>query len=286
MKDLLEDLLFSGISELFCQFAHDIKNSKTTILLTAPPDIIGVLSLAPLEASLLDANISYRRRFTKKPNEYGPSINITNSDESSGPFLDSNTNSLFLSDLIVDGLTGTFGNSKKGPLTTISQAHALAQKICPSSPRLRKLRPWILSGNWLDDSLDNTYDPVFSKLKDILKNEGSIRIVPITEVNLPYMENLTWIDKKYFKEIIANWPNLNFKEKSNSLSILAKPVLNQNLPSTARAEELIWNRILGPGWDTDIAGQIYFQIIKWNKNKEIFTSMELLDDLLKNGVLN
>ena len=80
MKDLLEDLLFSGISELFCQFAHDIKNSKTTILLTAPPDIIGVLSLAPLEASLLDANISYRRRFTKKPNEYGPSINITNSD--------------------------------------------------------------------------------------------------------------------------------------------------------------------------------------------------------------
>jgi hypothetical protein len=272
MENLLENIIFSDVSEIFIKFSQDIKESNNTILITSQPSIRGCLALAPIEAALLDSNIPYRRRFVNEPNQNHPSINVVNSNDQIGPYLNNDNNSLFLSDSIVEGLTGSDGDSKKGPLTAIAQSHALANEICPNSIRLRRLRPWIISGNWLDDSLDNTYDPVFLKLKTILKNEGSIRILPVTEVKNPNLKNFNWIDVSYLKSL--------------SSSLLAKPVLTKNLPSTARVEEIIWNCIVAPGWETDMVGQLNYQIDKWDFDDEYSLSENLMNSLLKYGIIN
>jgi len=285
MENLLEHIVFSDVSEIFIKFSHDIKESNDTILITSQPTIHGCLALAPIEAALLDSNIPYRRRFVNEPNRYYPSINVVNSKDQIGPYLNNDGKSLFLSDSIVEGLTGSDGNSKKGPLTAIAQSHALANEICPNSIRLRRLRPWILSGNWLDDSLDNTYDPVFLKLKSILKKEGSIRILPITEVKNPNLKNFSWIDISYLKSLSSSWSDMDIDMKEESLSLLAKPVLTKNLPSTARVEEIIWNCIVAPGWQTDMVGQLNFQIDKWNSDNEYSLSENLMNSLLKYGII-
>ncbi|MBT3641587.1 MAG: hypothetical protein HOJ64_00940 [Euryarchaeota archaeon] len=286
MENLLENIIFSDVSEIFIKFSQDIKESNNTILITSQPSIRGCLALAPIEAALLDSNIPYRRRFVNEPNQNHPSINVVNSNDQIGPYLNNDNNSLFLSDSIVEGLTGSDGDSKKGPLTAIAQSHALANEICPNSIRLRRLRPWIISGNWLDDSLDNTYDPVFLKLKTILKNEGSIRILPVTEVKNPNLKNFNWIDVSYLKSLSSSWFDMNIAMKEESLSLLAKPVLTKNLPSTARVEEIIWNCIVAPGWETDMVGQLNYQIDKWDFDDEYSLSENLMNSLLKYGIIN
>ncbi len=285
MRKLLDEDLFASVSEIYLEFNQKIKNNKKSILITASPDISGCLALAPIEASLLDSNIPYRRRFTREPVLYSPSISISNSKEISGPYLKSNGSSIEILDIIVDGLFGISGDSKKGPLTKISQAHALADLICPESQRVRRMRPWMISGNWLQDSLDNTYDPVFSKLKEILKEDGSIRILPITEIPDPYLDNLSWINKEYFNKIQSSWSELNIESKEQSISLLALQVLSKNQPSTARIEESIWNCIVGPGWDRDIAGQLNFIKDNWKQCNENILSNLLIDNLLKTGII-
>lgn len=285
MENLLENIIFSDVSEIFIKFSNDIKESNDTILITSQPSISGCLALAPIEAALLDSNIPYRRRFVNEPNQYYPSINVVNSNDQIGPYLNNDNNSLFLSDSIVEGLTGSDGDSKKGPLTAIAQSHALANEICPTSIRLRRLRPLIISGNWLDDSLDNTYDPVFLKLKSILKKEGSIRILPVTEVKNPNLENFNWIDMSFLKSLSSSWDDMDIAMKEESLSLLAKPVLTKNLPSTARVEEIIWNCIVAPGWETDMVGQLNYLIDTWDSDNEYSSSENLMNSLLKYGII-
>ena len=99
-------------------------------------------------------------------------------------------NGITISEYVVEGLRGSSGDSRKGPLSTVAQAHFLATEINRSSERLRRLRPRILSGNWIGDSLDRTYDPVYSFLRDYLSEQGVIRVVPVTEVKSPESDNI------------------------------------------------------------------------------------------------
>jgi len=285
MRHLLDEDLFSTITDLLSQIALDIKEFKRTVLLVAPPTVEGALALVPLEAAFLDENLPYRRRFSTTLSEYTPSINILHSDEAINSSFNSKGMKFHICDIIVEGFNNPLGDSKKGPLTSITQAHALAQAISPRGSRVRKLRPWLLSGNWIEESLDNTYDPVFSKLKDILKEEGSIKIIPIPEVNKPYLQRLKWLNNTHLNDITALWANLDIESKAELLSNLVKPILPQTLPSTARVEELIWNCIIGPGWQTDIAGQIYSISDSWDAKNPSLSANNLVDKLLKDGVI-
>ena len=285
MYDLLQDDLFSSVSDIFLEFSSHVKNSRKKIFLFAPPTLHGALALIPLEAALLDENIPYRRSFSEDNKTSSSCINILKKDILLGSNLENNSSSLTISGKIVDGLSGAHGDRKQGPLNSILQSHALAQAISPSSPRLKYLRPWALSGNWIDDSLDNTYDPVFSKIKEILVKEGTIKTVPIIEVKKPYMENYSWIDQTALTNLSISWNELDIENKSVLISNLVKPVLNKSLPSTARIEELMWNCIVGNDWHTDLAGQLSILEKSWHLKDGRLHADNLIEKLLTRGHL-
>ena len=60
--------------------------------------------------------------------------------------------------------------------------------------RVKKLLALILAGNWLNSNLDYTYDPVFTSLRDSLKENGLISIVSIVDVQEPDLIELPGID--------------------------------------------------------------------------------------------
>ncbi|MEC7364933.1 MAG: hypothetical protein VYC73_02750, partial [Candidatus Thermoplasmatota archaeon] len=178
MRDISELDVFSPIREPFRNFAREVCDRKKKILLISQPNITGALAIAPIEAALLDSGLPYRRRFTNQSPDSETFVHVA---EDSGKGRTSN-DGIVISEFVVEGLRGSSGDSRKGPLCTVAQAHFLATEINPSSERLRRLRPWILSGNWVGDSLDRAYDPVYSFLRDYLSEQGVIRVVPVTEV--------------------------------------------------------------------------------------------------------
>ena len=285
MYDLLQDDLFDSVSDIFLQFSSHIKNSRKKIFLSAPPTLQGALALTPLEAALLDENIPYRRSFSEDNKNNFPCINILKKDIFLGSNLENDNSRLTISGKIVEGLTGSHGGRKQGPLNSILQSHALAQAISSSSSRLKYLRPWALSGSWIDDSLDNTYDPIFSKVKEILVKEGTIKIVPVTEVKKPYMENYSWINETDLNQLSISWEGLDIESKSVLISNLIKPVLNKSLPSTARIEELVWNCVVGNGWQTDLAGQLSMLKKNWHLQDGKLQANDLIEKLLIKGHL-
>ena len=285
MRTLLEAEPLAPVSEILSQAADQLRSSNTTILLLAAPSLQGALAIAPLEAALVDAGVPYRRRFRLEAPSEGSWVHILGPADESGPKLSSNPLQLSLAGTVVDGLTGHQGDSRKGPLTAVAQSHALAQAICPDGARIRRLRPWVISGNWLHSALDTTYDPVFTALRDTLVQDGSIKVVPLPEVPEPNISASTWIDPAALDAVTSRWPSLDMEGRARSLSHLMRPALSRSTPSTARLEEIGWHCVLGPGWSTDLAGQITSAAGLWKENPAAVAAGRVTDSLLRRGVI-
>ena len=285
MRTLLEAEPLAPVSETLSQAADQLRSSNTTILLLAAPSLQGALAIAPLEAALVDAGIPYRRRFRLEAPSEGSWVHILGPADESGPKLSSNPLQLSLAGTVVDGLTGHQGDSRKGPLTAVAQSHALAQAICPDGARIRRLRPWVISGNWLHSALDTTYDPVFTALRDTLVQDGSIKVVPLPEVPEPNISASTWIDPAALDAVTSRWPSLDMEGRARALSHLMRPALSRSTPSTARLEEIGWHCVLGPGWSTDLAGQITSAADLWKENPAAVAAGRVVDSLLRRGVI-
>ena len=285
MRTLLEAEPLAPVSETLSQAADQLRSSNTTILLLAAPSLQGALAIAPLEAALVDAGVPYRRRFRLEAPSEGSWVHILGPADESGPKLSSNPLQLSLAGTVVDGLTGHQGDSRKGPLTAVAQSHALAQAICPDGARIRRLRPWVISGNWLHSALDTTYDPVFTALRDTLVQDGSIKVVPLPEVPEPNISASTWIDPAALDAVTSRWPSLDMEGRARALSHLMRPALSRSTPSTARLEEIGWHCVLGPGWSTDLAGQITSAAGLWKENPAAVAAGRVTDSLLRRGVI-
>ena len=285
MRTLLEAEPLAPVSETLSQAADQLRSSNTTILLLAAPSLQGALAIAPLEAALVDAGLPYRRRFRLEAPSEGSWVHILGPADESGPRLSSNPLQLSLSGTVVEGLTGHQGDSRKGPLTAVAQSHALAQAICPDGARIRRLRPWAISGNWLHSALDTTYDPVFTALRDALVQDGSIKVVPLPEVPEPNISASTWIDPTALDAVASRWPSLDKEGRARALSHLMRPALSRSTPSTARLEEIGWHCVLGPGWSTDLAGQITSAANLWKENPAAVAAGRVVDSLLRRGVI-
>ena len=285
MRTLLEAEPLAPVSETLSQAADQLRSSNTTILLLAAPSLQGALAIAPLEAALVDAGLPYRRRFRLEAPSEGSWVHILGPADESGPRLSSNPLQLSLSGTVVEGLTGHQGDSRKGPLTAVAQSHALAQAICPDGARIRRLRPWAISGNWLHSALDTTYDPVFTALRDALVQDDSIKVVPLPEVPEPNISASTWIDPTALDAVASRWPSLDKEGRARALSHLMRPALSRSTPSTARLEEIGWHCVLGPGWSTDLAGQITSAADLWKENPAAVAAGRVVDSLLRRGVI-
>lgn len=251
------------------------------ILLISEPTLKGSLSLAPIEAALLDAGLPYKRRFTHSAPDYEPYIQIIGS----GEIQKTQLSGISISTIIVDGLRGRFGDPRKGPLSTVTQAHALASELNPLSPRLRRMRPWILSGNWINEALDTTYDPVFSFLRDYLSAEGSIRVIPMTEVLILDFNNYFWLERLEIEKASKEWVVSELENREIIMRRLVSPILYSKLPSTARVEELLWHCVLGSGWESDLASQISLALSNWKSNASTVAASIVTDSLVSCGTV-
>ena len=285
MRTLLETGPMAPVSKILSRAADQLRSSNTTILLLAAPSLQGALAIAPLEAALVDAGLPYRRRFRLEAPTEGSWVHILGPADESGPRLSLAPTQLSLAGTVVDGLTGHQGDSRKGPLTAVVQSHALAQAICPDGVRIRRLRPWTISGNWLHSALDTTYDPVFTALRDALVEDGSIRVVSLPEVPEPNISGNTWIDSAALDAVSSRWSSLDMEGRARALSHLMRPALSRSTPSTARLEEMGWHCILGPGWSTDLAGQIASAAGLWKEVPAAVAAGRVADSLLRRGVI-
>ncbi|MEC9001007.1 MAG: hypothetical protein VX779_00445 [Candidatus Thermoplasmatota archaeon] len=275
----------SGVRDLLSSASDSIRSSPSPVLLLAAPSLQGALAVAPIEAALLDSGLPYRRRFRMESPTVTPCIHFLGPGDYSGPVLSNDPFSLSISGTVVDGLAGHQGDSRKGPLTAVAQAHALAEAISPQGQRTRRLRPWAVSGNWLNSALDTTYDPVFTNLRDTLVEDGSIRVVPLPEVPNPNISNNSWIDSEALEAVSSRWQSLDMEGRARALSHLLRPGLSRSTPSTARMEEIGWHCVMGPGWSTDLAGQIATAAVYWKSDTAVVAANKVADSLIREGII-
>jgi hypothetical protein len=282
VRQLIEHQSFYSIRESLERSAASFTRTRKPILILSPPTLKGALSIAPLEASLIDENIPYRRRFSTEKPQSSRFIKIVDAPEiDNGGIVDYSETTI--SPLTVEGLKGRKGDSRKGTLSTVAQAHALAQIISPSSQRLRRMRPWVLSGNWIDGALDTTYDPVYTSLRDFLSEEGSINVVPLTEVPNPEKGNYYWIEEGELARISKIWNSFDMNQKEMAMDSLAEPAIVRKTPTTARLEELIWHCIIGVDWQTDLASQIFKLSDLWGESDHRKSASDIVDLLISKG---
>ena len=284
MRKLIEHRIFSSVRDSIEKTAREIKRSLRPVLLISKPSLNGALSIAPIEAALVDSGIPYTRRFTNSDPKSTTFVSIIDDYDVNHKTI-SSPSSISISPITVEGLRGRLGDSRKGLLSTVAQAHVLADKISHNSRRLRRIRPWVLSGNWISAALDTTYDPVYSALRDFLSTEGSIRVVPVTQVESPEIRNYGWIKPGVLERESNNWDSFDIRQREKSMDSLVKSALESNNPPTARLEELLWHCILGPEWKSDLASQITRASLFWDKQTPKDASSELADILVSIGTI-
>ena len=268
--------------------ALKLRTAAASITIIAPMNEVGVLSCALLEAALLDASIPYQRRIRDEGvAAKGPSILIGGIALTAPAAIGVDPLCIHLDPLEVDALVASGGDARRGVLSAVALAAALAECIAPDGAMTRLLRPWALAGNWLSDALEHTYDPVYTVLRDHLTEAEAFRVVALPEVPDVDPVSLPGIDAVAMEAVRDRWPRLDLEGRAQALCHLLKPLLEADLPSTARFEELGWHRILAIGWEMDIASQLAGFSEAWRAaaaNRRRFAN-EAIDRLLRTGQL-
>ena len=283
MRQLLEAEQFSSVASSLNRAVSGLRTHNGPVMLLAAPSLIGALTIAPIEAAFLDLGLPYRRRFKLESPSEGSWIHVLGPAQDTGPEYFSDPPRLSLGLALVDGLVASSGDTRRGPLTTVAQAHAIAQSLAPEGVRVRRLRPWLISGNWLHSALDTTYDPVFTSLRDLLVEEGSVRIATMPEVPSIELSNTPWIEELALEAVSSKWPELDIDGRARALSHLMRPALSRSTPSTARMEELGWHRVIGPNWDSDLASEILRAARLWKQGSATAAAHSFVDLLLTTG---
>ncbi len=283
---LLDLTAFATASPTLREAALKLRTASASVTIAATLDAGGIFAAALLEAALLDAGIPFQRRLRDDPKPAsGPSIVINSQPTSQMHTIESDPLCIRLSPLEVDALIASSGEPRKGVLSTVALAAALGNSIAPSGALSRLLLPWTLSGNWLSEGMEYTYDPVYTVLRDYLSGEGHIRVVPMPEVPDVNPDSLPGIDSVALGAVRDRWGRLDLEGRAQSLSHLIKPLLDTNLPSTARLEELGWHRVMAAGWEQDLASQLSTFSKSWieNPTERRHLGSDTIDRLLRTG---
>lgn len=281
----LSDLaLFAPVREQLREAALKLRTAGDAVTLLAPLDPTGVIGLALIEGACLDAGIPYTRRFLPRPAPAArPLIRLSSDPTEAG--WDAEQLHLTLAPVQVEALVGSGGDTRLGSLHPVAQASALAQLIAADGKKTRMLRPWALAGNWLSDGMAHTYDPVYTVLRDALAAAAVIRVVPLPEVDAPFAPLLPKVEPIALEAIRDRWSHLDLEGRAQALSHLSKAQLLEDTPSTARLEELVWHRVLGLGWDVDLASQLEALHLLWRDDVDSRQRNlgDALDRLLREG---
>ena len=283
---LLDLPAFATAAPVLREAALKLRTSESSLTIAAPLNESGIFASALLEAALLDAGIPYQRRLRENVEAAnGPSIVIDSAPVSQLQSIVTEPLCIHLAPLEVEALVASGGDSRRGLLSPVALAAGLGNSIAPSGSMSRLLMPWVLAGNWLSSGLEHTYDPVYTVLRDYLSNEGYIRVVPMPEVPDVHPDSLPGIDSVALGAVRDRWGQLDLEGRAQSLSHLMKPLLDAELPSTARLEELGWHRIMAAGWERDLASQLSGFTKSWRDNTSgrRRQASDTIDSLLRTG---
>ena len=283
---LLDLAAFESTASVLREAALKLRTVESSVTISAPLDENGIIAAAILEGALLDAGIPYQRRLRDNPAvSKGPSICLNSETSSKLQPVESNPLCIHICPVEVDALFASDGSARRGVLSTVGICAALAQSISPSGAMSRMLMPWALSGNWLSDAMEHTYDPVFTVMRDYLSKEGFIRVVPMPEVPEVNPESIPGVDIVALGAVRDRWGQLDLEGRAQSLSHLLKNLLASELPSTARLEELGWHRVMAAGWEQDLASQLTSFVQSWRDDPTTRRkqSGEIIDGLLRTG---
>jgi len=299
MNDLLATAPFEDVRVHLQQICEKI-SSASMVYLVAPSDLEGVLALANLEASCIDSGIRYSRRLTKSkqhiPHGEKEELEIKNDGLTImiEPFEDTwdftelkNDDFVRIVPLSVSIRLGKNKNKRNGALDVVSQCSAIAAMIAPNGSRVRRLRPFAVGGQWLRDSLDNTFDPIHSSIRDVLRDEGSVRVVALPEVSITSDGMIPNLSKTMLRRLKKRWGSMDYDSRSQAIGELILPTLTDKSVSTPRLEELFWHRLVVGGQEMDIYSQINEARIVWPNDEDLTKSHSgaILKSLISNGKL-
>ena len=299
MNDLLESAPFDDAKE-YLESICDLINSSSMVYLNAPCDLEGVLAISHLEAACIDLDIRYSRRLVKSKQHTprGEKQEIEIKKEGLTISIEPFEETWKCSDLRIDDYIkilplsvsvrmGSKKSERMGALDVVSQCAAIAAKIAPNGARVRRLRPFSICGQWLRDSLDNTFDPIHSSIRDILRDEGSVSVVALPEVISPAQGMIPNLSETMLKRLTKRWGKMDFESRSQAISELALPSLNDKVMSTPRIEELFWHRLVIGGDQQDIYSQIHLIKSAWPNEEELIKSHSsaILRSLISQGKL-
>ena len=268
MNDLLATAPFEDVKEHLQQICEKI-SSANMVHLVAPADLEGVLALSNLEASCIDSGIKYSRRLTKSKQHIPHGEKDEHEIKNDGitlviePFEETWESSELKNDqlirivpLSVSIRLGKKKSKRTGALDVVSQCSAIAALIAPNGSRVRRLRPFAISGQWLRDSLDNTFDPIHSSIRDVLRDEGSVRVVALPEVSVTSEGMIPNLSRTMLRRLKKRWGSMDHESRTQAIGELILPTLSDSSVSTPRLEELFWHRLIVGGQDMDIYSQI------------------------------
>ena len=299
MRDVFTSPIFSPVSSVLISYGERIKDASM-VHISAPATLEGVLALGQLEAACLDLGLKYRRRlYTPRhhlPRDAPPAWTeeskgltvIADVEEATWEVNDRPESShIHLVPLNTSIEMGEKNRPLRGALDPVVQAGALAAWLAPNGRRVRKMRPYVSLGLWLRGALDASMDPVHTTMLNHLKEEGSVRVVPLPEVASPSQGMIPGLSERQLKRLSKVWSSMDVEQRSLALSELLLPSLLEKELSTPRLEELVWHRMVVGEAEMDLASQAHTIKAEWPEDEtasKLFASA-LLDGWLSTGLL-
>ena len=270
------------------------------IHVSAPATLEGVLALGQLEAAFLDNGWRYSRRFSPARKHVPRDENLLPAAPESGlgVYLNVEEETWDVGDVESSPLVNimplktqvSMGGQQRlhaGALDPVLQAAAIAAALAPNGRRVRSLRPYITLGLWMRGALDTSYDPIHSSAIAHLQDEGSVRTVPLPEVESPAPNMIPGLSERQLKRLSKAWPNMDVDERTLALSELVLPCLTHSQLSTPRLEELVWHRMVLGGQAQDLVSQAHIVQSTWPDEQEAcrIHASKVLDHWLTSGTL-
>ena len=295
MKDLRTAPFFASLDDVIDRAVSFLQSESLMLVTTA--DLQSILALGFLESALLDREISYSRRIMP-PNSHIPPDEqdfVPPQDDKNILFIDawnrfesSSENVLILASKPVEVEFHRSTTKRRGRIDVVLQASAIGSSFSPNGARTQRCRPYSGCGQWMMESLDTTMDPIHTMIRDFLRDEGSIQVLPLPEINEPSVAMMPLASPRRLKRLQKIWAELDATSRSQALSEYALPLLSSEGISTARLEELIWKRMRIPNESTDLASTLHQHASNWptEANAAVLHAGKILDELLKTGRLS
>ena len=272
---------FNSITATLEEAVEFLKN-QSSISIIFPTKLPSVIAASLIEAAFLDVGMAYHRKISTSGEieDSAPCI-IIDPDEQYELRIE--RGSLILGINSMEFEIGHSGKRNLGVIEQVGMAGLLAGLLAPEGERTKRLRPWLLAGSWLRDSLDTAYDPQYMRFKDLLSEAGEVQCLPLPELADCDLSQLPGLSTSLLSRMRKRWHSMSLEQRSAAMSDLLLPVLENPDCATARIEELGWRRVVGTGWDLDLATMLKNSQDTWLPDP--LSVSKAMDSLISTGLL-